>query len=188
MASESVLASLWTTYQIGKYGERSKLRGVYFKGTDVVESRSLIDAISKIKRLEPWIAQRPEDWKGVLKQLVAGGKGGGDLYEKWEQALEDNVGEANEGNVLPLVPVNLVQSTHPMKISATVCEFKGDWCASFCQGSLRWKDGERMRVYCWSKPVKPAELAGFGINLATKKFGTFRASDQDINIVKEYVG
>jgi DnaJ homolog subfamily C member 3 len=70
-----------------------------------------------VKKLDKGFTQlddllQKEDWKGVLKQLVAGGKGGGDLYEQWEQALEDNVGEANEGNVLPLVPVNLVQSTH----------------------------------------------------------------------------
>ncbi|KAJ2935581.1 hypothetical protein H1R20_g1514, partial [Candolleomyces eurysporus] len=68
-----------------------------------------------VKKLDKGFAQLEEllgkeDWKGVLKLLVAGGKTGGNLYDQWEQALEDNVGEHTEDKVLPLVPVNLVHS------------------------------------------------------------------------------
>ncbi|KAJ2915551.1 hypothetical protein MD484_g4882, partial [Candolleomyces efflorescens] len=69
-----------------------------------------------VKKLDKGFAQleaalQSEDWKGVLRVLVAGGKGGGDLWERWEKAVEENVGAGREGNVLPLVPASLLSTS-----------------------------------------------------------------------------
>jgi len=53
-----------------------------------------------------------EDWRGVVKQLLTPGGGKtGDLWRKFEEAMEENVGQ--EDSVLPLVPPVLLESTFP---------------------------------------------------------------------------
>ncbi|KAF9445500.1 DnaJ-domain-containing protein [Macrolepiota fuliginosa MF-IS2] len=50
-----------------------------------------------------------EDWRGVVKMLLTPGGGKtGDLWRKFEEALEENVG--SEDAILPLVPLELLNS------------------------------------------------------------------------------
>ncbi len=50
-----------------------------------------------------------QDWRGVVKMLLTPGGGKtGDLWRKFEEALEENVGK--EDAVFPLVPPNLLES------------------------------------------------------------------------------
>ena len=53
-----------------------------------------------------------EDWRGVVKLLVATGVGkSDDLWKRYEEALLDNVGQ--ERDILPLVPSNLLEQVTP---------------------------------------------------------------------------
>jgi len=70
-----------------------------------------------IKNLDKGFVQveemlRKEDWRGVVKQLLTSGGGkAGDLWRKFEEAMEENVGQ--EDAILPLVPPTLLESTMP---------------------------------------------------------------------------
>ncbi|KAF9037051.1 hypothetical protein BJ165DRAFT_1503016 [Panaeolus papilionaceus] len=57
-----------------------------------------------------------DDWRAVLKLLTGPGKKA-DLWNRWEEAMNSNVGEGREGEVLPLVPEALLKS--PSSSSAT---------------------------------------------------------------------
>ena len=54
-----------------------------------------------------------EDWRAVVKLLTipGSGKNNGDLWRRWEEAMLENVG--HEKDILPLVPVHLIQATIP---------------------------------------------------------------------------
>jgi len=54
-----------------------------------------------------------EDWRAVIKLLMTPGQGknNGDLWRRWEEAMLENVG--NDKDILPLVPVHLIQATIP---------------------------------------------------------------------------
>ena len=53
-----------------------------------------------------------EDWRAVIKLLMApgSGKNTGDLWKRWEEAMLVHVGRDNK-DILPLVPVHLIQAT-----------------------------------------------------------------------------
>ena len=54
-----------------------------------------------------------EEWRAVIKLLTipGSGKNNGDLWRRWEEAMLENVG--HDKDILPLVPVHLIQATIP---------------------------------------------------------------------------
>lgn len=57
-------------------------------------------------QLEELIAK--EDWRGIVKLVVSpGGAKNGDLWNKWEEAMNDNM---TEDKIFPLVPPELIKS------------------------------------------------------------------------------
>jgi len=54
-----------------------------------------------------------EDWRAVIKLLTTpgSGKNNGDLWRRWEEAMLESVG--HDKDILPLVPVHLIQATIP---------------------------------------------------------------------------
>ena len=60
-----------------------------------------------------------EEWRAVVKLLMTpgSGKNNGDLWRRWEKAMLENVG--HDDDILPLVPVHLIQATIPSSSSST---------------------------------------------------------------------
>ena len=60
-----------------------------------------------------------EDWRAVVKLLTTpgSGKNNGDLWRRWEEAMLENVG--HDKDILPLVPIHLIQATIPSSSSPT---------------------------------------------------------------------
>ena len=60
-----------------------------------------------------------EEWRAVVKLLTTpgSGKNNGDLWKRWEEAMLENVG--HEKDILPLVPVQLIQATIPQVQSSS---------------------------------------------------------------------
>ena len=56
-----------------------------------------------------------DDWRAVVKLLMTpgSGKNTGDPWKRWEEAMLENVGHDNK-DILPLVPVHLIQATIPI--------------------------------------------------------------------------
>ena len=60
-----------------------------------------------------------EEWRAVVKLLTTpgSGKNNGDLWRRWEEAMLENVG--HDKDILPLVPVQLIQATIPHEQSSS---------------------------------------------------------------------
>ncbi|PPQ82954.1 hypothetical protein CVT24_012878, partial [Panaeolus cyanescens] len=50
-----------------------------------------------------------EDWRGIVKLLMSGGRKKGEVWARWEEAMMENVG--SEEGVVPLVPEGLIPSS-----------------------------------------------------------------------------
>ena len=70
--------------------------------------KSLDKGFTKLEQL-----LNQEDWRAVVKLLTTpgSGKNNGDLWKRWEEAMLENVG--HDKDILPLVPVHLIQATIP---------------------------------------------------------------------------